>query len=59
MRAWGKRLTCPELEYKCFGELWYATRARAAGHLRRGAILFDRDPFLDLVVYACPPWWRN
>ena len=19
------------------------------------AILFDRDPFLDLVVYACPP----
>ena len=64
--AWGKRLTCPELKYKCCGELWYATRARAAGHLRRGAIvgsqaaiLFDRDPFLDLVVYACPPWWRN
>ena len=38
-RAWSKCLTCPELEYKCFGELWYATRARAAGHLRRGAIV--------------------
>ena len=43
--AWGKRLTCPELKYKCCGELWYATRTRAAGHLRHGAIL-DR---CDLV----------
>ena len=23
------------------------------------AILFDRDPFLDLVVYACPPRRRQ
>ena len=37
--AWGKCLTCPELEYKCCGELWSATRTRAAGHLRRGAIV--------------------